>query len=102
MPKKQFTTPALEAVIEERRHQIEDLGHTMEKDDLLVNGELLTFVSYFVMSNEDNFPKNGWNKDYLKQVHLKPRIEQLQIANAVLTAEIDRRKRLANVSIQNS
>lgn len=81
----------IELIAEERKHQIDDLGFTPEKDQKLDKGELLMLAQYCVLSNEDHKPTKIWSKDYLAGLHLKTRIEQLTIAGAVIAAEIDRR-----------
>ena len=81
-------------ISEERDHQIKDLHFSNEHDDQLNKGQLLFLAQYCLFSNNDNVPKEGWSTDYLKQIHLKTRIEQLTIAGAVIAAEIDRRLRI--------
>jgi hypothetical protein len=81
-------------ILEEREHQIQDLHFSNEHDDQLNKGQLLFLAQYCLFSNNDNVPKEGWSTDYLKQIHLKTRIEQLTIAGAVIAAEIDRRLRI--------
>jgi len=85
----------IDLVIKERKHQIEDLNHTSEKDDKLVNSQLLYLAQYCIFSNNEYLPKdNTWHKDYISQLHNKTRIEQLTISAALIIAEIDRRLRL--------
>jgi hypothetical protein len=85
----------IELIAKERQEQIEKHGHTLENDDKLVNGELLKFARYLISSDGEYFPPiNRWHKDFVYQMFLKPRIEQLQIAGAFIAAEIDRLQRI--------
>ena len=80
-----------ELVAEKLKEQHEK-GFNPEHDARLKEGQLLILASYLILSNEDNMPKTGWAKDYVKQFHLLPRVEQLAAAAALLIAEIDRRQ----------
>jgi hypothetical protein len=83
----------IELITQERHEQIEKHGFTAEHDDLLPRGQLLRFASYLISSDNSYMPKS-WDVDYIKSMHLKPRIQQLQIAGAFIAAEIDRLQRL--------
>ena len=84
----------IELITKERQEQIQKHGFDETNDDKLVNSQLLYLAQYILFSNDCNLPKDTWSKDYIYQLHLKPRIEQLAIAAALIAADIDRRMRL--------
>jgi hypothetical protein len=85
---------ALELIAEERKHQMEKLGFTLEYDlENRSDGSLLQLAYYMIFSNDKNMPeKKGWSQDYIRKFLLLPRIKQLTIAAALIAAEIDLRQ----------
>jgi len=83
----------VELIAQERQEQIEKHGFGAENDDKYEDGELLRFANYLISADSSYFPK-GFNEDYVHQRFSKPRIQQLQIAGALIAAEIDRLQRL--------
>lgn len=94
MEEKTQNNPGLDLVIEECRHVIEDLKFTAEHDDKLTGSQLLYLAQYCIFSNNDYLPKDTWSIDYIKQLHMKSRIDQLTIAAGLIISEINRRLRI--------
>lgn len=86
--------PGCELIALERGRQIEDEGWSPEHDDQWVNDELVRAAVYYALPRRHDvliaWPwAEAWNK---KDKH--SRIRQLEIAGALIAAEIDRLQRL--------
>lgn len=82
------------SLVQEERLNHSKLGFTEEHDDKLTDGQLMYLAQYCIFSNDEYLPKKGWDMDYLRQLHLKSKEEQLVIGASILCAEIDRRLRI--------
>lgn len=80
----------IEMIIEERKHQLEKLGFTIEADvKKYKGGQLLMLAHYIMLGNNANMPKDSWSVDYIKQIHRHSLPKQLAIAGALIAAHID-------------
>jgi len=80
----------IELIVAARKNQIENLGYTLEHDlKHWEKKELQKFARYLISAEEDYFPK-GMSHETVRQIFMKPRVQQLAIAAALLAAEIDR------------
>jgi hypothetical protein len=94
-------------IYDERLDQIEKHKRTVEQDvELNSEGQLLdaaiTLAEYdawgttdsndkeLIISSVINHPPKNWNKEIWEHMILKPKIERLVIAGALIAAEIDR------------
>lgn len=84
-----MTKTGIQLITEERELQIKKLGFTLEYDLKNHNrGDLLRLASYLISADSDYYP-HAFNKDFVAQLFVKPRVEQLSIAGALIAAEID-------------
>lgn len=91
-----------ELIAQERAEQIQKHGFTPERDRAYTDQELLQAAVSLLLLDETLFLYNGgsedaadcwpenWNFDLFCKIESKDRIEQLQIAGALIAAEIDR------------
>jgi hypothetical protein len=79
-------------MITEKRMEHFKLGFNAEHDSKFQDGQLIILAHYIMLSNNEHLPKEGWSLDYVKQIFLLPRLEQLAIVGSLIAAEIDRRQ----------
>lgn len=80
-----------ELVVKEREEQLTKHGHTIA-DDVKYNSkeELLQASVAIIQQDTINFPfPESWDKEFEEKVAMKPRVEQLAIAGALICAQID-------------
>jgi hypothetical protein len=82
-----------ERIAAERRRQIEAEGWTPEHDDQHSDGVLALAAGQLVKNAVDAWFKNTWVGEMALK-HRGDRIRQLEIAGALIAAEIDRLLRL--------
>lgn len=90
------TAKVMEDVAKERRHQIEDKGHTPERDDEYGNDELAMAGAWFALPSEVRVQLSHGNEQAglwpigWRPPTFKERRQNLVIAAALLIAEIER------------
>lgn len=77
----------IELIVNERKEQLEKHGYSLERDSIYDNQELIKFSGSIIYENIDLYP---WNRTLFQHIKIKPRIEQLAIAGALIAAELDR------------
>lgn len=90
-----FKSPGLVKIVQERRRQVEEEGYDADHDDGYVEGELALAAADLLLEGAD--PMNIEDPWGLKARHKGNRIRQLEIAGALVAAELDRLLRTEEV-----
>lgn len=98
MTARESSVSGVERIARERRRQIEEEGWTAEHDDQHDRGELAIAAGCCALSGTDAYPVDpGWTgKTWMEQLaekHQHDEIRSLEIAGALIAAEIDRLER---------
>jgi hypothetical protein len=87
----------IQLIAEERNEQINKHGYNERRDDKYNHFELAA-VSVAIINQSIFYYPNNWDEAYFEKIMAKPRTEQLTIAGALISAEIDRIQRIEVIS----